>query len=98
MARADGTYSVAKERCDEAAGNTEAVCLKEARAAQVDAKLAEKTAYANTTANDKTATARRDSRADKRDAGCAVAREKCDALAGDAKQACTGNVKTPYSQ
>ena len=37
-ARADADYAVAKERCDDKAGNDKTVCVKEAKAAQAKAK------------------------------------------------------------
>jgi len=42
--------------------------------------------------------ARRDAASDKRDADYAVAKEKCDALAGEAKDACVNAAKARFSQ
>jgi len=113
VAKADAAYAVAKEKCDDVAGNTKDVCLKEAKsayvAAKADAKLADKTADANTTAREKTADARatarektadaqKDAATEKRDAAYAVAKEKCDALAGDAKASCLKDAKARYDQ
>lgn len=113
MAKAEAAYAVAKEKCDDAAGNARDVCRKEAKAtyvnAKADAKVAEKTADANAaarekthdanaTAQEKTTSARKDAASDKRDAAYAVAKEKCDALAGDAKATCINDAKLRHGQ
>jgi hypothetical protein len=102
MARADAAYDVAKEKCDDAAGNAKDVCVKEAKAAHVtakaDAKVVEKTNDANTSAHEKTTAVRKDAASDKRDAAYAVAKEKCDALAGDPKAACIKEAKARNGQ
>ena len=86
MAKADTVYAVAKERCDDLAGNGKGVCRAEAKAvhtkALADLKLVQKTGVA-----------RADAMTDKRDADYKVAAEKCDALAGDAKAACISSAK-----
>ncbi|MEP7303185.1 MAG: hypothetical protein ABI699_16855, partial [Caldimonas sp.] len=78
---AEANYKVAKERCDDKAGNDKDVCVKEAKAvmtkAQADAK-----------ATQKGSEARMDANKDKRDADYKVAAEKCDAMSGDPKSAC----------
>jgi len=56
-------------------------------AAKADAKLAEKTVDA-----------KKDAQADKRDAEYAVAKEKCDAYAGDVKTGCINDAKQRYGQ
>lgn len=111
MARADGGYAVSKERCDDFAGHAKDVCRQEANKAHVnavaDAKLALKTAEAHSTARDKTDAANaaaqvttqdamQDASADKRAAAYALARQKCDALAGDSKSSCLLDAKTRY--
>jgi hypothetical protein len=61
VAKAEADYAVANERCDDLAGNTKDVCVKEAKAAEVtakaDAKAQMKTGDANATANEKTSEA-----------------------------------------
>ena len=83
-ARADANYEVAKEKCDDLAGNAKDVCVKEAKAAFVkakaDAKVDRVAADTRKDSADKTAEARREAAADKRDADYKVAIEKCDAL------------------
>lgn len=82
VARAEADYGVAKERCDDRAGNTKDVGMKEAKsaetAAKADAKAQMKTSDANATANDKSADARKDATAEKLEAEYKVAKEKCD--------------------
>lgn len=113
MARAEAAYAVAKEKCDDFAGNAKDVCVKEAEAAFVaakeNAKLAEKTAEAdaiarekagdaNATARETKTEARKDAASEKRDADYATAKEKCDALAGEAKDSCLAAAKSRYAQ
>ena len=111
VARADADYAVAKEKCDDKAGNDKSVCRKEAKAVQVhavaDAKTQMKSTDANTVANEKTADAnaaasekkadaRKDASADKRAADYAVAKVKCDGLAGNAKDLCLSDAKARF--
>lgn len=102
ITKAEATYAVAKEHCDDLAGNAKDVCVKEARAnetaAKADAKAQMKTSDANTTANEKTADARKDSTADKLDADYGVAKEKCDAYAGSAKDNCLDQAKARFGK
>ena len=57
VARADAAYAVAKEKCDDAAGNVKDVCVKQAKAAGVagraDALVQKKTAEAHDSADEK---------------------------------------------
>jgi hypothetical protein len=91
VARAESDYAVAKERCDDKAGNAKDVCVKEAKAIEVkalaDAKLGKEIGEA-----------RKDAAADKRDADYKVAAEKCDALAGDAKDSCIAAAKARFGK
>jgi len=111
VATAEAAYSVAKEKCDDKAGNDKTVCVKEAKAAETrakaDAKAQMKTAAANKSANETStaarkearetgADARKDAAADKRTADYALAKAKCDALAGDAKDRCMNEAKARY--
>jgi hypothetical protein len=113
VAQADARLSVAKERCDDKAGNVKDVCLKEAKAAEVtakaDAKAQIKTAIANeqaartsATANTKAGAqgdvARRDAASTKREADYSVAKEKCDAFSGDAKNNCMNEAKARFDR
>lgn len=102
IAKADAAYAIANEKCDDLAGNAQDVCRKEAQSAQVAAKAdAEKaltTADATATASDATTTAARQAAMEKRNAAYAVAEEKCDSLANDAKATCIQEAKVRYSQ
>jgi hypothetical protein len=85
--KAEASYKVAKERCDDLAGNPKDVCEQKAKTAwekaKADAKLSQKTGKAQTEAMDS-----------KREASLKLEVEKCDALAGDAKSACVANAKS----
>jgi hypothetical protein len=102
VARAEATYNVAKEKCDELAGNPKDVCVKEANAALVkakaDAKVERVAADTQQDAATKQADARKEAAADKRDAEFKVAIEKCDALAGPAKDSCVSSAKVQYGK
>lgn len=91
VAKAEATYAVAKEKCDDLAGNPKDVCVKEAKAVETkalaDAKLGKEVRDARTDATDA-----------KRDADYKVAAEKCDALAGDAKSACIASAKATFGK
>jgi hypothetical protein len=102
IARADGDYSVAKEKCDDLAGNAKDVCRKEAKAAHVaataDAKADRKVGDARATANKTVNEARKDASEDKRDAEYKVALEKCDTFSGDAKSRCVKDAKARFGK
>jgi hypothetical protein len=102
VAHAQATYNVSVEKCDDLAGNSKDVCVKEAKAALVkgkaDAKVDRVTADTRQEAGAKQAEARKDATADKRDAEYKVAIEKCDALAGPTKDACVSHAKVAYGK
>jgi len=113
VAQADADYSVAKERCDDKAGNEKDVCVKEAKAAQTSAKAnakanmkvseanqaaKETSSEARTKANEEGADARSAAAAQKRDADYAVAKEKCDTYAGGAKDYCLDQAKARFGK
>jgi len=89
--KAETTYAVAKEKCDDKAGNDKDVCVKEAKAAEThalaDAKMGKEIGAAKVEASE-----------DKRDADYKVAAEKCDALAGDAKASCVSSAKAQFGK
>ncbi len=91
VAQAEANYAVAKEKCDDMAGNAKDVCVKEAKAVEVkalaDAKLGKQIGEARTDAN-----------TDKRDADYKVASEKCESLAGEAKSACVAAAKARFGK
>jgi len=86
---AEADYDVAKEKCDDKGGNDKDVCVKEAKAQLTKAK-----ADAKAERDVKTTSA--DTSKDKRAADYKVAKEKCDALAGDAQDACVKDAKAKY--
>jgi hypothetical protein len=102
VALAQANHDVAIEKCDDLAGNRKDVCVKEASAGLVkgkaDAKVDRVTADTRQDAAAKQADASKEANADKRDAEYKVAVEKCDALAGPAKDACVGNAKVQYGK
>ena len=89
--KAKTAYAVAKEKCDDQAGNAKDVCRKEAKAVEVkalaDAKMAKQVGEA-----------RSDAAGDKRDADYKVAAEKCDALSGDPKTNCMNSAKAKFGK
>lgn len=91
MAKADVAYDIAKEKCDDKAGNDKDVCVKEAKAVHIKAK-------ADASVNKTVKNAVIDAADDRNTADYKVAVEKCDALAGDAKSACVANAKTKHNK
>jgi len=111
--KANAAYDLAKQKCQDLAGNTKDVCIKEAKsveaAAKADAKLQLKTTEANADANkttaqatnkahEKVSEARSEAATDKLDAQYKVEKEKCDALAGAAKDTCLLQAKTRFGK
>ena len=101
-AEAEAAYAVSMERCDGRAGNAKDVCVKEAKAAKVNAlsdaqsqaTIHEANAKASTIGND----ARHEAAVEKAGAEYAVAREKCNGLAGDTRDTCVNDAKARYGQ
>jgi hypothetical protein len=102
IAHAQANYDVAIEKCDDQTGNAKDVCVKEAKAGLVkgkaDAKVDRVVADTRKQATTKQSDARNDANADKRNADYKVAIEKCDALAGAAKDACISNAKAQFGK
>ena len=91
VAKADATYNVAKEMCDDKAGNAKDVCVTEAKSTHVKA-------LADAKMNKKVGEAKKDSAEDKRDADYKLAAEKCDSLAGEAKTSCVSAAKARFNK
>lgn len=91
VTRAESAYAVAKERCDDQAGNAKDVCFMEAKAIQVKA-------LADAKMGKEIGEAKKDAATDKRDADYKVAVEKCDAMAGDSKSSCVAAARTKFGQ
>lgn len=89
--RFEARYKLAKEMCDDKAGNAKDVCVAEAKAEHDRAK-------ADLKANKKIAEAQADAMEAKLKADYKVAKERCDALAGDAKDSCQASAKARYFQ
>ena len=89
--KAKTAYQVAKEKCDDLAGNDKSVCVKEAKAVEVKALV-------NARMANKISETRKDGAQDKKDAEYKVAAEKCDVLAGDAKTSCMASAKAKYGK
>lgn len=91
VVKAETAYAVAKEKCDDKAGNVKDVCVKEAKAAETkalaDARMGKQIGEAAKDAGD-----------DKRNADYSVASEKCEAMAGDAKTECTAAAKARFGK
>ena len=89
--KAETSYAVAKEKCDDKTGNDKDVCRKEAKALEVralaDAKMGKQIGEA-----------KKDAAADKTDANYKVAAEKCDAMTGDAKASCISAAKAKFGK
>jgi hypothetical protein len=113
IAKAEAAYAVAKERCDDLAGNAKDVCVTEAKAAQTAAKADakaqmktsdanavanEKSADARSKANDQAADARKEATQDKLDAQYEVAKQQCDTYAGSAKDLCLDQAKARFGK
>ena len=100
IARADADYEVAKEKCDEYAGNSKDVCMKDAKVAltraKADAKVERESREANKRSMDRTAEVRREAGNDVRDAEYKAAVERCDAFAGDVKDRCVADAKARF--
>ncbi|CAN5851438.1 hypothetical protein BH11PSE12_BH11PSE12_28710 [soil metagenome] len=88
---ADANYDVDKAKCGALAGNDKDVCIKKAKSTKV-------AAVANAKADKKVIDARTDARDDKRTAEYKVALEKCDALAGAAKDTCVASAKAQFGK
>ena len=91
VARAESVYAVARERCDDLAGNVKDVCVAEAKAVETKA-------LANAKLGQQIGEATTDAAEVKRTANYTVAVEKCDALSGDAMTACVSNAKAQFGK
>ena len=100
LAKADAAYDTAKEKCDDLSGNSKDVCMKDAKAAHVkakeEAKLARVSTEAGTTNAEKMRDAQKQANTAEREAFYKAAKERCDSLAGDAKEACHKEAEAKY--
>jgi len=102
IVKAESAHAIAKQRCDAVTGNARDVCMKQADAAQTAAKgeaeVLRKTFDANATADQKAAEAREDAALDKLEARYEIARERCDAFAGNRKSECLAAAKATFGK
>jgi hypothetical protein len=102
VAKAEAIYGVAIEKCDDLAGNGKDVCVKEAKAVLVkgkaDAKVDRVATDTRSDAATKQADARKEANEDILEAKFKLAIEKCDALAGAAKDGCVKSAKAQYNK
>ena len=100
MAKADSAYKIAKEKCDDLAGNAKDVCVKDAKAAYVkakeDAKVAKVATDSSMNKTEKVNDAKKEANAETREANYKAAKERCDSLAGNAKDACQKDAKVKF--
>lgn len=86
---ADANFSLDKAKCAALTGNPKDVCVQRAKSTLVAAR-------ADAKADRKAIEARTDARDDKREAEYKVAREKCDAFAGNVKDSCIAAAKSQF--
>jgi len=91
VAKAKAIYEVAKEKCDDLAGNAKNVCRQEAKAV-------EQKALADAKMGKDIGEAKKDAAAEKMEADHKVALEKCDALAGETKASCVAAAKAKFGK
>ena len=89
--QAEADYKIASEACKSRQGNDKDVCMQQAKATRDKAK-----ADAKATLKSKDAMA--DAQETKMSADYKVAKEKCDAMSGDAKDTCISSAKLKYHQ
>jgi len=89
--QADTAYDVAREKCDDQTGNAKDVCVQQAKTVHTKA-LAELKLVKEVAAAGQDATEAR------RAADLKLANEKCDALAGDAKNTCQSAAQARFGK
>lgn len=100
-AKADADYDVAKEKCDDLAGNDKDVCKKDAKGNHIKALEAAKVAQVSHDPGAKPsdlAQARKDASDKTREADYKAVKQRCDALSGNAKETCITDAKRQYGQ
>jgi len=100
IARAEADYAVARERCDDAAGNVKDVCLQDAKAAlargKADAKVDREAKDAAKDAHERVSDAQHAASKETAQAEYRAARERCDRYAGDVKDRCIREAKARF--
>ena len=102
VARAEAEYDVAKERCDDLAGNVKHVCVMDAKAAlargKADAKLDRESKETSREASERLAQAQEAASRETARADFKAARERCDRYAGDTRDRCVSDAKVSFRQ
>lgn len=91
-ARADADYNTSRASCKDFSGNDRDICVQKAKAARSKAKAEAKANFEGT------GEAKLDAREEIIEADYKVAKEKCDSLAGDAKDVCVAEAKATYAK
>jgi len=89
---ASESYKVAREKCNQMSGNPKDLCIEEAKAAEVRSKADAEAKYKNTPK------AYTDARIAIADADFSVAKERCNAKAGDAKKLCLEEARAAHTK
>jgi hypothetical protein len=89
---ASESYKVAREKCNQMSGNPKDLCIEEAKAAEIRSKADAKAKYKNTPK------AYTDARIAIADADFSVAKERCNAKAGDAKKLCLEEARAAHTK
>ena len=109
-AKAEADYDLAKEKCDDLSGNSKDVCVKEAKAAYVNAesnaklhkdnaghgKASTDSQHDNVKVREKGDEVKKDVTENKANAAYAVEKEKCEAFSGSAKESCINTAKRQF--
>ena len=90
-ARYEARYELAKEVCDDQAGNAKSVCVAQAKATRDKAK-------ANVKMAKQVTEARQDANDTRMKADFEVAQKRCDAMNGDSKDACVAGARARFGQ
>jgi hypothetical protein len=102
LARVEADYAVAKERCDDLAGNVKDVCVMDAKAAlargKTDAKVEREAKEADRDANKRVAQVQEAASRETARAEYKAARERCDRYAGDAQDRCVSDAKVAFGR
>lgn len=93
IAKAEAAHDVAKEKCDDLAGNAKDVCVKDAKATLTRSKAE---ADADRKASDTSQSSREKVASVTRDADYGAAVERCDTYAGEAKTRCVADTKARF--
>lgn len=101
LARAEAAFRLASEKCEDLGGNAKDVCKLDAKATWVAARSEARLSRASVDKGvySRQATIeRKDAREDTADALYAAAKERCDALSGEAKASCVGAAKKKFGK